>query len=191
MPISDCESAKQTAFFLEGETEILAFRQHFGIRAKKIGLYGHNVDMEQIARKVGVSLLTEEIGRAFIMFDRESRPTSSSKLANDLRSLLAKAHPDVEVVIAIPDRDFECWLFADTEVLSRHFKKRIGRKAQFEGEKGADKIKSYVGNGAYDKTDDGVKLVGKVSWSRIAERSPSARSAGIEEFFSDCNWLGR
>ncbi len=189
MPKTACRQPT-TMFFVEGDMEQEALRRHFSIKARKIGLYGDKVSTAAIARNILTSLIIEsETKRVFIMFDRESRRESSKKIIDDLSRFLKRERPDIELMIAVPDRDIESWLFSDRESTSKRLRVKLGSKATFEGRKGVDQLAKYVGSGKYEKMKDGVRLFGEVSWNKIRRTSDSAKLSSLEGFFENCRWL--
>lgn len=167
-----------------------ALRSHFGIKASKIGINGNCVQISAIARNLATDLMRfSPNSKVVIVFDRETRRETSKELADELIAVLSKEFPSMSFCIGVPDRDIESWIFSDKESTSKHFKKKIGKKAAFEGEVGAQAIKKRIGPGRYDKMTDGVALLGKISWARVQKRSPSAKNFSASTHFPGCPWL--
>ncbi|WP_242914490.1 DUF4276 family protein [Brevundimonas pishanensis] len=187
--MTNCESKKKYAFFVEGETEVLGLKKAFGIKARKIGIYGHTSTVDHIFKKLKAAIQLNEYTHVFVMFDRESRTETSKELKHELEAKLIKEFPNLTVNVAIPDFDIESWLFSDTEITEKYFGQKMSKKAKFEGRNGCKSLKEYMPKADYDKTTDGVTLFSKVRWSKICSNSPSARISNIEKSFPDCGWL--
>jgi hypothetical protein len=179
-------------FFVEGDMEREAFRQHFGIKAKRIGINGDRVALDSIARNISTDIaIAGNVTDVFVMFDREGRTDETGKIQEDLEAILCNKHKAVRFKIVVPDRDTECWLFADVESVGKYFGKKIGPRAKFEGKKGADEIKRHIGPGVYEKMIDGVRIFAKARWSKIVEKSQSAQQSSLHTYFSGCEWFRR
>ena len=190
MQTIDCKLPPNFYVYVEGDMERSALKKGLGIRARKIGINGKFVQMTAIARNLSTDLiLFDSMSRIVIIFDRETRLETSDELASTLLSMLKADFPNMDFCIGIPDRDIEAWIFADRELVTKHFKKKIGRRSRFEGEVGAESIKKNIGPGRYDKMTDGIALFMKSNWSNISARSPSAKRFLIKDFIPGCAWL--
>lgn len=190
MPTTACKLPVDLYIYVEGDMERSALKCHFGVKAAKIGINGKSVQMSAIARNLSTDLMRfSQNSKIIIVFDRETRTESCEELGEELSTLLKRDFPDMSFCIGIPDRDMEAWLFADRELVAKHFRKPVGRRSRFEGEVGAQSIKKHIGPGKYDKMTDGVALFGKAKWKTIHQNSRSAQLFKIADFLPGCGWL--
>lgn len=188
--MTGCKLPPNYYAYVEGDMERNALKKRLGIKARKIGINGNMVQMSAIARNLSTDLMSfPKDSRVVIVFDRETRSQSCEELASNLMDLLKCDFPEMEFCIGIPDRDMESWLFADRDLISKHFKKRVGRRARFEGEVGVHAVKKHIGTGCYDKMTDGVAILMKSNWATISANSASARRFPIKHFIPGCDWL--
>lgn len=153
---------------------------------------GRDVELHAAAKRV-VSLIRLLGNRYYpfvIIFDREERKESSSRVAEVLRELILSEGIVDDLVIGVPDRMIENWLLADWATVQSLGKLKTPKSQIFEGCNGKAAIKKLLPKGnTYQETVQGVEWFSAVNVNALFRNSSSFYHFVNELEHLDCLWL--
>lgn len=148
-----------------------------GAPVRVLNCNGRDVELNAAAKRIAslIRLMGSKYYPYVIVFDREERKESASKIKELLETLIKSEGIVDELVVGVPDRMIENWILADWENVKRQgrIKKSVGLK-NFEGSNGKASIKKFLPkNGRYQETVQGVSWFLETNVKLIYEKSPS------------------
>lgn len=167
---------------VDGDGDFASIKVRFGGRCKILktdGPRGHEAQIPAIVarskKQIGI-LRAFRCVRLIVLLDFEDRSDSYVKFVMSIRKEFANCFPDIEILVAVPNRMIENWYLADIEEISRQktfIRDRI-RQKKFEGKHGKKEIKKCMLNGtSYSETQHGPQMFSVIRFETARLNSPS------------------
>ncbi|MEQ8967880.1 MAG: hypothetical protein RID91_18840 [Azospirillaceae bacterium] len=180
----------KVAFLVEGYMEQKIIQSLCpGATVQRIGCNGKDVPIAVMAKFIisRFNLFNNRYFPIIILFDREKRSESRSKLQKTLSQILDENGFSGQYIIGIADRTIENWILTNREMLEEQFSKQIDTYDNADGNFGKSELKKIVGS-SYHTATKGVELFLKCDPKKMVERSHSFRDFA-NSARNHCRWL--
>lgn len=170
------------AFLVDGQTEKIAIQKICpGRPIRVLACNGKSVTAGALAKRAEtqIRLLRNRCYPFILIADLEQRNITHNEFASQIEIELKKLGVREDVIIGVPDRMIENWIFCDANC--------VGPTARVcDGEHGTSLIKKAIGR--YQKTTQGSTLIAQ---SRASELRQSPSFAAFEQKLNklNCQWL--